>query len=378
LISRILRFAAAGAFAVAGKGFAAPSTLREATGGNPLIGCALGTQDIDNPPLARLVARQFDCLTADNQMMPAKLVDESGRYTFADGDRIADFAQDHGLKFFGQMFVWHHVTRAWLFEDARGRPLPRAQALSNLRSYILAVGRHYRGRVTAWNVVNEALSDEPGEYLRPTPALRAIGDDYIAQAFAFAQEADPGAELYYNDYNVEEPAKRAQALRLLRSLRARGLRVDAIGIQGHWTLGFPELSAITDSLKQFHQAGFKVFITELDIDVLPRTVSGADLATVEHGPDPFRNGLPAEVQAALARRYAEIFAALLNPSPAEMITFWGPDDGRSWLNDFPVRHRINYPLLFDRSLRPKPAFYAVRDQLQMAASSHSSRSAASP
>lgn len=340
------------------------STLREAAGGRVLIGCAVGTQDLDNAPLARLVGEQFNCLTSDNQMMPAQMVDAAGHFTFGDGDRIADFARAHGMVFFGQMLLWHHETRAWLFQDAGGRPLARGRALANLQHYISSVCAHFRGRVAAWNVVNEALSDRPGEFLRDTPARRAIGDDYLARAFAFAHAADPEAKLYYNDYNIEEPEKRLKALRLLRLLREQGARVDAVGIQGHWTLDWPEPAVIVDAVKAFHDAGYSVFVTELDVDVLPRTAQGADLASVEHGPDPYPGGLPPAVQRQLARRYGEIFAALLRPPGARMITFWGPDDGRSWLNDFPVLRRTNYPLLFGRDLRPKPAFGAVWQALR--------------
>ncbi|MGH7996005.1 MAG: endo-1,4-beta-xylanase [Opitutaceae bacterium] len=335
------------------------ATLRAAAGAHLLIGCAVSSRELQDPRLAALITRQFGCLTAENEMMPAFLVDKSGRFTFGRGDRIVRFARAHRLPLFGHMLLWHHVTRAWLFQDSAGRPLPRVQALANLRRYIDTVVGHYRGLVRAWDVVNEALSDKEGEYLRDTPALRAIGGDYIAKAFEYAHAADPDAELYYNDYNIELPAKRAKALRLLRSLRAQGLRVDAVGIQGHWELGFPKPSVISDAIREFHDAGFRVMITELDVDVLPRTTSGADLVSVETGPDPFPHGLPASVQRRLADRYRAIFEALLKPPGVAMITFWGLDDADSWLNNFPVKGRTNYPLLFNREAEPKPAFFAV-------------------
>ncbi len=342
-------------------------TLREAAGPGLLIGCSVETRALEEPRIATMVARQFSCLTADNEMMPALLVDAAGQYTFERGDRIAAFAQAHRLPLFGHMLLWHHVTRDWLFKDARGEPLSRDTALANLRRYIETVAGHYRGKVVAWDVVNEALSDQPGEYLRDTPALRAIGEDYIAQAFEFAHAAAPDAELYYNDYNIEEPDKRAKALRLVRALQARGVRIDAIGIQGHWNLHHPSPATIADAIRDFHATGLKVLITELDVDVLPRTTSGADLVSVEEGPNPYPDGLPAEVQQQLADRYREIFTALLRPPGVAMITFWGSDDGHTWLNDYPVKRRTNHPLLFDRAAQPKPAFQAVIDVLRAAA-----------
>lgn len=374
-LPRLLRGLAAAAlfsFAVSTVTFSAPTvdtstvTLRGAAPTSLLIGCGASSRDVGDPRISAMIVRQFNCLTADNEMMPAMLVDEAGHYDFTRGDLIARFARDHGMPFFGQMLVWHHITRDWLFKDSAGHPLPREQALKNLRGYIQAVAGHYRGQVKAWNVVNEAISDNDGEYLRDTPARRAIGDDFIAKAFEFAHEADPAAELYYNDYNIELPAKRAKTLRLLRSLRAAGVHVDAIGIQGHWHLEWPETSVIVDAIREFNAAGFPVMITELDVDVLPRTVSGADLVSVEEGPNPYPHGLPVDMQQRLAARYREIFEALLKPPGVTMITFWGPDDAHSWLNDFPVKHRTNYPLLFDRQSKPKPAMFAVAEALAAA------------
>ncbi len=339
-------------------------TLREAAGPELLIGCSAGSRDVQDPKVSAMITRQFNCLTADNEMMPARLVDDAGHYTFERGDIVARFAAERHLPFYGHMLLWHHVTRNWLFQDRAGRPLPRDQALKNLQQYIQTVAGHYRGQVRAWDVVNEALSDQDGEYLRDTPALRAIGGDFIEKAFEFAQAADPGAELYYNDYNIEEPAKRARALRLVRSLQAKGVRIDAIGIQGHWQLTYPPVSMISDAIREFHATGLKVMITELDVDVLPRTTSGADLASVDVGPNPYPNGLPDAVQRQLANRYRDLFEAMLRPPGVTMITFWGPDDARSWLNDFPVKHRTNYPLLFDREAEPKPAFEAVVEVLE--------------
>ncbi|HWA87135.1 MAG TPA: endo-1,4-beta-xylanase [Opitutus sp.] len=341
-------------------------TLRRAAPASLLIGCAASSGDVRDPVTSAMIARQFNCLTADNEMMPSMLVDDAGHYDFTRGDLIAHFARDHGLPFFGQMLVWNHITRDWFFKDAAGKPLPREQALKNLHDYIRTVVGHYRGLVKAWDVVNEAISDNDGEYLRETPALRAIGDDYIAKAFAFAHEADPDAKLYYNDYSIELPAKRAKALRLLRSLRTAGVQVDAIGIQGHWHLEWPETAVISDAIREFRDAGFPVMITELDVDVLPRTTSGADLVSVEEGPNPYPRGLPDDMQRRLAARYREIFEAILRQPGVTMITFWGPDDAHSWLNDFPVKRRTNYPLLFDRKAEPKPAFYAVAEVLQAA------------
>ena len=299
--------------------------------------------------------------------MPEKLIDEHEQFTFETGDRIVAFAEARHMPVLGHMLVWHFVTRKWLFEDRAGKPLPRDQALANLKRYIDGVAGHYAGKIKAWDVVNEAISDKDGEYLRDTPALRAIGEDYIEKAFEFAHAADPNAELYYNDYNIEQPAKLEKTLRLVRALRAKGVRIDAVGIQGHWLIDWPPAEMIKKGIEALAAAGVKVMITELDVDSpAARQAAGPTWLQAETGADPYPHGLPAAMQEKLAKRYGEIVTALVRHPAVTLIGFWGTHDGRSWLNDFPVKHRTNYPLLFDRDYQPKPAFDAVIKALKAA------------
>jgi endo-1,4-beta-xylanase len=345
---------------------AGAETLRAAADGRLLVGGAVAAGDLDDPRLAALIADQFSCLTPEYDFMPEHLVDDHGTYTFAAGDRVVAFAQAHRIPVFGHMLVWHFVTRKWLFEGADGKPLARGQALAQLERYITAVVGHYRGRIRAWDVVNEAISDQDGGYLKDTPALRAIGPDYIEQAFAFAHAADPQAQLYYNDYNSEQPGKLERTVRLITALKARGLHIDAVGIQGHWLLDWPPPALIEKGIAALAATGIAVMITELDVDVLPRSASGADLALQERGANPYPDALPPAMQGALARRYGEIMAAIVRSPAVTMVGFWGTHDGRSWLNDYPVKGRTNHPLLFDRALQPKPAFTAVIEALKAA------------
>ncbi len=334
-------------------------TLREAAGNRLLLGCAVATRDLADPKLAALVSKQFNCLTPEYEFMPEKLVDESRKFTFAPGDRVVAFAETQHLPVFGHMLVWHFVTRQWLFASPDGKPLPREQALANLKAYIEGVVGHYKGRIKAWDVVNEGISDKDGEFLKNTPALRAIGADYIEKAFEFAHAADPQAELYYNDYNIEQPGKLAKTIQLVRSLQAKGVRLDAVGIQGHWLINWPPTNMIEKGIESLAATGVKVLITELDVDLLPRDGSGADMAQAEKGANPYPLALPLEQQEKLAKRYGEIVTALVRHPAVRMIGFWGTHDGRSWLNDYPVKGRTNHPLLFDRQYQPKPAFEAV-------------------
>jgi alpha-mannosidase len=339
-------------------------TLREAAGKRLLVGCAAATVDLQDPKLAALIAEQFNCITPEYEFMPEHMVDDKGTFTFARGDAVVAFAEKHQMPVFGHMLVWHFVTRKWLFESPDGKPLPREEALANLKKYIDGVMGHYKGRVHAWDVVNEALNDKNGEYLKDTPARRAIGDDYIEKAFEFAHAADPGAELYYNDYNIEQPEKLAKTLRLVSSLKAKGARLDAVGIQGHWLINWPPPDMIEHGIEAIAAQGIKVMITEFDVDPLPRENSGADMTVAEKGASPYPDGLPPEMQEKLARRYGEIVTAVVRHPAVTMLGFWGTHDGRSWLNDFPVKGRTNYPLLFDRRYHPKPAFDAVLKALK--------------
>ncbi|HTO02660.1 MAG TPA: endo-1,4-beta-xylanase [Opitutus sp.] len=348
-------------------------TLREAAGDTLLIGCPVGVKDLDNPELLALILREFNCITVETEIMPFKLGADRDAFAFDQSDRVVEWVEKQGLPILGHMLVWDYRTPAWLFTDQEGTPLPRAQGLENLRYYIHKVMTHYKGRILAWNVVNEAISDEPGENLRDTLGRRSIGDDYVEKAFQFAEEADPDVQLYYNDYNVILPDKREKTLRLIRSLKQAGRRVDAIGLQGHWLIDRPPAHLINEAVEAFAAEGLKVMITELDIDVLPRTVSGANMQTVDHGPNPYPNGLPDVVQAQLTELYRSVFERLMKHRAVVNITFWGSHDGRSWLNNFPVRGRTNHALLFDRQLKNKPAHAAVLNEFAKAAANRESR-----
>jgi endo-1,4-beta-xylanase len=338
-------------------------TLRQAAGDRMLIGTALMSHHLDQPQLAKLAAEQFNCLTHENEMKPDQLQRNQGEFTFEKADKLVAFAQANNMKIIGHTLCWHQQSPSWMFADAGGQPLSREEALANLKQHIQTVMQHYKGKIHGYDVVNEAIGDsEP--YLRDTPARKAIGDDFVVQAFKIAQEADPDVELYYNDYNIEAPYKREKGLKLIRELKNAGVRLDAVGIQGHWLIDTP-LKEIEDGLKTYAAEGVKLMITELDVDPLPRGKGGgADVsATEREGLDPYKDQLPPDLQQKLARRYGELFK-LFTKYKVTRVTFWGTNDGNSWLNNFPVRGRTNHPLLWDRQLRAKPALAAVMAGLQ--------------
>jgi len=212
------------------------------------------------------------------------------------------------------------------------------------------------------------------EFLKKTPWLDALGEDYIAEAFKAAHEGDPEARLYYNDYGIESPGKREKTLRLIRGLKARGVRIDGVGIQGHWRLDHVPMREIEEAVTAFHAEGLDVMITELDLDVVPRNSTGADVTAREQRTrDPYARSCPEEILRRQAGQYASLFTLFRrHAGKITRVTFWGLHDGRSWLNYWPSK-RTNYPLLFDRNLQPKPALTSV-----IQPSDSSARSSATP
>lgn len=332
-----------------------------------LIGVALNTSMVNgsNPRAAEIVARQFTALTAENDMKWQSVHPAPDRYHFAPADAYVEFGQKHQMAVIGHTLVWHSQTPDWVFQGEGGQPASREVLQMRMREHIQTVAGRYRGRIKGWDVVNEAVADGGPDVLRDSPWRRIIGEDFLDLAFRYAREADPKAELYYNDYGLENEQKRARALTLLRGMIQRGVPIDGVGLQGHYQLDHPSAAVIEQTIKDFAALGLKVMITELDVDVLPsRGNSGiADISRREKADpalDPYAAGLPEDVQEKLARRYAELFDVFLRQRKhIGRVTFWGLDDGQSWLNNFPIRGRTNHPLLLNRELLPKPAFFAV-------------------
>jgi endo-1,4-beta-xylanase len=334
-----------------------PQTLRQAYAGAFLIGAAIPAAGLSAAE-QELLVRHFNTVTPENCMKPKPLQPAENRFEFAAADALVQMAQANGLTVNGHTLLWHNQCPDWFF-TVDNQPASRGRVLARMRRHIATVVGRYAGKVQTWDVVNEAIGDGD-EYLRKTKWLTTLGEGYLAEAFRAARKADPQAELYYNDYSIEWPAKRAKALRLIRDLKQRGAPIDGIGIQGHWELDKVPYQAIEEAIIAFHREGLAVAITELDIDCVPRQFGGADVAARQAGQvDPFVNGLPPDVQQRLADQYARLFALFYkHRDKIRRVTFWGLHDGRSWLNKWPSP-RTNHALLWDRALQPKPALAAV-------------------
>lgn len=340
--------------------------LKEVFKNDFLIGAALNRrhffeQDTNG---AEIVRTHFNTITSENVLKWELVHPKPGRYDFLAPDRFVSFGEKHQMFVVGHTLVWHKQTPSWVFQDEKGRAVGRETLLNRLREHIFTVVGRYKGRIKGWDVVNEALNQDGT--MRQSPWFKIIGEDYLSKAFEFAHEADPSAELYYNDYDLELPAKRKGAVELIRKLKDKGVPIDAVGLQNHNLLDWPSIADEDATIDAFAKLGMKVHITELDVDVLPRTTKpGADFA-VDVAPtpklNPYTTGLPKSVQSTQARRYAELFRVYLKHRDAvERVTFWGVADRDSWLNNWPIKGRTNHPLLFDRAGQPKPALTAVID-----------------
>ncbi|MGA2890820.1 MAG: endo-1,4-beta-xylanase [Terracidiphilus sp.] len=342
-----------------------PTYLKEAYRGDLLIGAAVNTAQLTEQDVRgdAIIKEQFNSISPENVLKWEHIHPQPGRYDFDLADRYVAFGEKNHMFIVGHNLVWHNQVPAWVFRDDKGNLVDRATLLQRLHDHISMVVGRYKGRIQSWDVVNEAL-DEDGT-LRQSLWLKVIGEDYIAKAFQYAHEADPQAQLTYNDYSLENEAKRNGAIALVKKLKAQGVPITSVGLQGHDSLTWPTVEQQDTTISAFAQLGVKVAISELDIDVLPPATqrqSAEVTLNIQQGPElnPYVNGLPDTVQQSLAKRYADLFRVYLkHRDVVTRVTFWGVTDKDSWLNDWPVKGRSSYPLLFDRNGQPKPAFYAV-------------------
>lgn len=345
----------------------AQMTLAKATKGKFLIGVAVNTQQVDgiNPTESELIAKQFNSVVAENCMKPQPIHPQEDKYNWTDADKFVAFGEKNKQVVIGHCLIWHSQIGRWFFVDENGKDVTPEVLKERMRQHITTVVGRYKGRVQGWDVVNEAFEDN-GTY-RNSKFYKILGKDFIKYAFQFTHEADPDAELYYNDYNVETPAKCDAIAELVKELKAAGCRIDAVGSQGHIHMDDPTLEDTEASLKKLKAAGVKVHITEWDISILPSPYSGANISTrftYSKEMDPYRDAIPDSVQQAWNKRVLDMFELFLKHNDVvDRVTLWALNDSTSWLNNFPIRGRKDYPVLFDRNNQPKSV---VADMIRMA------------
>lgn len=341
------------------------ASLKDAYKGCFLVGAALNESQFTGNPSKdfALITSQFNTISPENVLKWEVVHPKPATYDFSPSDKYVAFGRKNHMFLVGHNLVWHSQTPKWVFEDEKGNPLTRDALLQRMRDHIHTVVGRYKGKINGWDVVNEALNEDGT--LRDSPWRKTIGDDYIAKAFQYAHEADPKAELYYNDYSLENEPKRNGVLALVKKLKSEGVPITGVGLQDHVHMDWPTVDQVDTTISELGKLGMKVMITELDVDILPQASPSqtADVSVkVAADPklNPYPDGLPEEMQQKLATRYADLFATYSKHcGVVTRVTLWGVTDSDSWKNNWPIRGRTNYPLLFNRDAKPKAAFYAV-------------------
>ena len=263
-----------------------------------------------------IVKAHFNSITPENDMKWENIHPLPDQFFFDDSDEYVAFGEENDMFIISHALVWHSQTPDWVFEHEDGTPLSREELLIRMENHIKTIVGRYKGRVHGWDVVNEALNDDGT--MRQSKWYNIIGEDYVAKAFQFAQEADPEAELYYNDYNLPDPEKADGAVRLVKSIQDQGIKVSGIGMQGHYGFDYPELTDLETSIEKFSELGF-VAITELDIDVLPSAFEymGADIsmnAELVDSLNPFIEGMPNDIEQQQIDTYKSLFEIFIKHS----------------------------------------------------------------
>ncbi len=331
------------------------------------IGVAVSPRSLEGEQ-GEFIKKHFNSLTPENVMKPALIQPEEGKFNWAPGDRIVEFAQANGMKVRGHTLCWHNQTGEWMFKDSAGNEASKELLLARLKEHITQVVSHYKGKIYAWDVLNEAIDNkDPSIGYRQTQWYKICGEEFIGKAFRWAHEADPDALLFYNEYNTENPVKREKTYEMLRKLLAEGVPVNGVGIQAHWNIGGPRHvgqmnqpgegdfeipgsseSAIRETINKFSSLGLAVQITELDVSIY---TSRTD--TLNLGFTPERE----KKQIDFYKKAFEVFRE--KKKVITGVTFWNLSDRGSWLDNRTPRRGKTYPLLFDTNMKPKKAFWAV-------------------
>ena len=335
-------------------------SLKETFKNDFAIGTAMDAAQIEekDPKANALIVQQFNAVTPENIMKAEVIHPRWNEYNFDLADKLVAYAKKNNMIVNAHNLIWHSQLPSYMHS------MKNADSVRQyFNNHITTLASRYDGKVYSWDVVNEALNEDGT--MRKDIFLKELGDDYVVEAFRLAQKAAPNTKLYYNDYNIEEPKKRAGAISLIKKIQAAGVRIDGVGIQGHWKAYNIPLKDIEESIKAFSALGIEVMFTELDLSVLPNPWD-ANVADVNKTAanstrmNPYAAGIPDSMQVKLTKGYEDLFNLFLKYSnKISRITFWGVNDEQSWLNNWPIRGRTNYPLLFDRSFKPKPAFYKV-------------------
>lgn len=340
-------------------------SLKKIFGKNFHVGAALNSEQIfgEDTLGVQIIDNHFNSIVAENCMKSEVLQPQEGVFDFKQADAFVDRGEKAGMFIIGHTLIWHSQAPPWFFIDKEGNDVSREVMIERMRKHISTVVGRYKGRIHGWDVVNEAVEDD-GSY-RKSKFYEIIGKDYIKLAFQFAKEADPDAELYYNDYSMHLKNKREGVVEMVQGLKDEGVAVDGIGMQAHCGLKYPLLNEFEESIIAFSDLAVNVMVTELDISVLPMPdlSLGADvIKTLEYKEEynPYVKELPDSIEHKFTERYVNFFKLFRkHQDKLSRVTFWGVHDEMSWKNNWPIKGRTDYPLLFGRDCREKNALKKI-------------------
>lgn len=343
--------------------------LKETVGKYFLFGAAIDTTVSrgHNTVVADIVKNNFNSVVAENCMKGEELRPSEDEFFWDDADRFMDFAEQNNLTVIGHCLVWHSQPPKWMFTDKEGRQVSRYVLIDRMYHHITTVMQRYKGRIKGWDVVNEAVNDDGT--MRESLYYKIIGPDYIKLAFQFAHAADPDAELYINDYSMAKPAKRATYMRIVKEIQnTPGTRIDAIGMQSHNGMDYPDLDEYEKTIDAYASLGVKVMMTEFEVNALPNPdqFGGAEISQdfkYQEALNPYKNGMTKKAEKEWSNRMLSFFKIFWkHRDQISRVNLWGVTDSNTWLNDFPVKGRTNYPLLFGRDNKAKPV---VKDIIKL-------------
>ena len=346
-------------------------SLKDAVGDKFLMGVALNVNQssgVDTSSI-KLVKQHFNSIVAENCMKCEVIHPEEDRYDFTLADQFVSFGEKNGMAVIGHCLIWHSQLAPWFCVDEKGNNVTPEVLKQRMKDHITTIVTRYKGRIKGWDVVNEAILED-GSY-RKRKFYEILGEEFIPLAFQYAHEADPDAELYYNDYAMNMPGKREGVVKLVSSLKEKGIRIDAVGMQGHMGMDYPDINEFEQSIVAFAGTGVKVMVTEWDMSALPTVKQSANISdTVAYQKmlNPYPETLPDSVSKAWNNRMKQFFGLFEKHADViSRVTAWGVSDSDSWKNDFPVKGRHDYPLLFDRNYQPKPFVKEIMAESQLPA-----------
>ena len=315
-----------------------------------LIGVSLSPRNLRGAAEQDLIRKEFNSVTCENVMKPKEIHPSPDVWKWEEADRIANFCRENKIPMRGHCLVWHNQFADWMFYDDKGNFVDKETFYARLKDHIQTVMSRYKDIIYAWDVVNEAMSDGGENPYRKSKLYQLCGDEFIAKAFQFAREADPKAILFYNDYNECDPRKSRNIYEMVLRMRSEGVPIDGIGMQGHYNIYGPSVKEVEDALALYAPLVEHLHVTELDVRI--NREMGGQLQFSREGVE-----VSDSVQALHAQQYERLFKAFCKyRDKIDCVTFWNLHDGCSWLG------QKNYPLLFDKDLKAKPAYYRLMEK----------------